>query len=149
MGASDHLNFDQVRTATEKVQVPDGGFTVKAYGPNRGQGPRSTFMVGVPGHGINGIDNVSHEDVLGFMESREQPLRHPDQYMGGWNDPETGLTSLDVSRSVPDYYQAQHLAVAGNEKAIGSIGPEGEYVGTIDSTVPRRIAQGKAFLKRR
>ena len=131
MSAKDHLNFSQIANYIKRANS-GGGFSVKAYGPDAGTEPENVHMVG--GVGGAGQDiyppEVGHdveattEQGMSFVEQRENLLRGPRSFFGGWHGDDR--ISLDVSHSYPTTrrgtMRARKAAVRRGEETIGTLG---------------------------
>ena len=146
MTASDHLNYRQVEKLMGRVNA-GGGFSVKAYGPDVGQEPENKFMVGGVGRELSiyppevGHDvEATTEQGMAFAETRENALRGPRSWMGGWHG--GNRIALDVSHDYPTTrrgeMRARKAAVRRGEETVGQLGRRttggtATYVGGIDN----------------
>lgn len=131
MSASDHLNYRQIDKFVQRANA-GGGFSVKAFGPDAGREAENVHMVGTGSrHGLDiypaevgGDVHASTEQGMAFTETRENALRSPNAYWGGWHG--GNRISYDVSRSFPQTrrgeQKARRFAVKRGEEAIGTVG---------------------------
>jgi hypothetical protein len=106
MGQAHNLNENELAELASELSVPNGGFTVKAYGPEAGSPPPKSVLVGIAEHGMNDIPQpVNASDVEGFIESRKGPLQEERNYLGGWSPAET--------RNVTDDYGDEKIVPTG------------------------------------
>lgn len=148
MSASDNLSAAQLDHLANQFNDPNqGGFTVKPFGPERGEGRRSVFTVGVRQHGQNGIPVPISADTIGdFVDSRADVFRsNPDFDLGGWNDsekPAERAGALDVVQEYPVPSGAEAAmwhAHRDKEEAVGVLGSQGEYVESIYRVRPDKV----------
>lgn len=101
------------------AKVPDGGFS---RNPIHDTSPTSGYMVSYEANGRNNKvvswDKLKTSHLAAHAKANEDLLQDPSNFQGGWNDPETGLVHLDISRNVQDKDEAIALAKKNNQIAI-------------------------------
>lgn len=140
MGQQHNLSKAQLQDLSNRINDSDiGGFSVKSHGPNTGNPPENSFMVGIAKYGQNNMPlPVAPSEIGDFATSRGDVLRKPNKYLGGWEGDGEGA-SLDVSQAHPvsrGMAPAMLQAYLGKEKSIGQIGASGEYLRTIPTENP-------------
>lgn len=133
MSASDHLSDAQLRHLASRQNQPDGGYTVKAFGPNSGDDVGDAYMVGIPGHSRRHSEDVGASDIRAYTEEKKDLLSQDGYNLGGWEK------DLDVSVAFPksdpsSLRRAKTVAVRGNQEGVGEVGTEEgayEYAGTL------------------
>jgi hypothetical protein len=96
------LNISQAHELASNVSVPNGGFTVKAYGPEAGSPPpNESILVGISEHGMNDIPQpVAPADIQHFVDTRKGPLQEEQNYLGGWSPSGTKPITDDYGNQV-------------------------------------------------
>lgn len=107
------------------------GFSVRAFGPDRGTPASNGYMVGKAGLGMDVPHAVSAEEGTDFIHAREEHLRPKDRYFGGWIGQDPPRSSLDVSQKRPSTFTG-HVAAAveassSNQEAFGHLAAADEY----------------------
>jgi hypothetical protein len=128
MTASDSLSTKQVGHLFADHPY---GFSVRAFGPDRGELASNGYMVGKAGLGQDLPHAASPEEGAAFMHSREAELRPENRYLGGWIGHEPARTSLDVSQKHPNTFSghvgAATEAASSNQEAFGHLDAAAEY----------------------
>ena len=78
------------------------------------------FAVGVEdGHGtvIDG-KTITPQDILDFIDSHQELLNKPNNFIGTWYDEQTQKTYIDVSTAVATEQEAHKLGRANNQYEI-------------------------------
>lgn len=127
MAASDYLSQSQLQGLAD-IMNAGGGFSVKAVGEDAGKYAENSFMVGVPGHGRDfPVGDTKASDLGQFISDKEDILREPPMYMGGWRGGDPARGSVDVAKAFPrtswdSVIAAKAAAIRGNQEAIGAVG---------------------------
>jgi hypothetical protein len=133
------LSDDQFSGLAQRVNE-GGGFSVRTHGPKAGEEAENAFMVGTLRHGQDVPMPTSGGTLKGFAESRRPELSRTDRFMGGWAGGKAA--SLDVSQAFPltkrGEVGARRMGIAEGQKAIGKVGPGGEYQGDVMAPMVKR-----------
>lgn len=105
----------------ERVQTPDGGFTVD---PRTGKDIKEGFAVAMFPERSREIPHkdVDREALQKYTKDNADVLSQPGNMMGGWHDPDSGTVWLDVSKVTTDKREAIDLAKQHNQIAIFDLG---------------------------
>jgi len=105
----------------EKVQKPDGGFTVN---PRNGADVSKGFAVAIYPERSKEIahSEVGADTIKQYADSNSDVLSMDGNMMGGWHDPASGTVWLDVSRVTSSKEKAIALAKQHNQIAIFDLG---------------------------
>ena len=101
-----------------KLEIPDGGFT---YQPIAKAEPSGGYGVSVfPGREkVIKASEITEKDISDYIEKNKDVFdESPENFLGGWHDPETGNVHLDISRVVSTVEEAAALGQKHNQKAI-------------------------------
>lgn len=99
------------------VKQNPNGFSVK---PRTGQMPTSGYMVSIPGH-THIVMNADPALVAKYANAHADVLQDPKAHIGGWTDPNTGKTYLDVSHRYSNKGAAIKAGQAHNQIAIWDV----------------------------
>lgn len=114
------------------------GWTVKAYGKNRGEQPSDAFMVALPREQVESPLSLptSPADIQKYQRQNRGLLKQKDLYHGGWvpkgtmtgTAKEGDYAAHDVSRAYPrteeGMVSAMRNAVMNKQTGIGNVGPD-------------------------
>jgi hypothetical protein len=75
------------------------------------------------------VDKLTPEVLDKFKKDNVDVLSQPGHAVGTWKDPDTGKTTLDISRTIDDHDEAIAAGKAANQKAIYHLG-SGETIPT-------------------
>lgn len=107
------------------------GFSVRAFGPDRGELASNGYMVGKAGLGQDLPHAASADEGSTFIHSREEHLRPENRYFGGWIGADPPRTALDVSQRHPNTFTghvgAATEAASSNQEAFGHLSAAGDY----------------------
>lgn len=133
-----------VPSARRAREANAGGFS---YNRN-GSVPTHGYMVSLsPANG--GVEHASHGkitagDIARHESKISRSLADEHNYQGGWHDPETGATYLDVSRNHGDIVSAAKAAKANKQLAIYDV-KNGKSISTSDALrMAARVTRRKA-----
>jgi hypothetical protein len=101
-----------VRNISAALDNRRGGFTVD---PHTGKTPGRGYQVAIDGASLR---NATPEGVKKFVEKNRELLSRPDVKVGGWTDPKTGKTTIELSRRVRSKAEAERLGKKFDQKAI-------------------------------
>lgn len=127
----------------EAATEGSSGWSVRAYGRNRGEKAKDSFMVALPKERVESPISapVSPQEMSSYQSEHRGLLKQPGMYHGGWI-PQTGQGAQDVSTGYPRTEEglvtAMSAAVQNKQEAIGELGPLGQYVG--DIPVPKHLS---------
>lgn len=119
VGAVGHQSVSD--KAVDVARNAQGGFSVRPDGttPTRG------YMVAVAGRTqeISGEAMKSNTKAIleGYAQKNADLLRAPNAHIGGWTDPATGRTHLDVANNIPRQRDAMKLGKAQNQIGIHDV----------------------------
>jgi len=105
----------------ERVQTPDGGFTVD---PRTGKDIKEGFAVAIYPDRSRELQHtkVNRDSIRKYADDNSDLLSQEGNMMGGWHDPDTGNVWLDVSRVTTNRREAIDLAKEHNQIAIFDLG---------------------------
>ena len=83
---------------------PNAGTTVH---PFTGEVPPDGYMVAVDGASLGDLDDP--EAIAGFIARYQDVLSREDAYLGSWVDPNTKKPTIEISRRVESFDEAQQL----------------------------------------
>jgi hypothetical protein len=155
MAASNHISAVQAQGLSNAdfenlAKRADPGYSVRAFGPDAGTSPVSSYMVAHSQHNAPVMPHsaVSAQTIKDFVNTRKSPLSQPNMYAGSWTESETRVdekgvetshptnTYLDVSEAMPRTHAGRSAAikrgVSTGEKAIGVINELGGYANEIN-----------------
>ena len=104
--------------AMHEALQANGGFTYD---------PQSRQMYAGDGYGVSNPEGAVRPDPMGrstpadlqdMLKANARMWQTPGMMLGGWKDPETGLTHLDVTEVVPDRAEALRRGRARGELAV-------------------------------
>ena len=103
----------------DAIRNQPNGFSVTLEGKQ----PTSGYMVANPGHSeIHNPDDIASERGPGIIQNyvmaHAGALMEPGAHIGGWTDPESKKTYLDVSHNIPGRFSAIQAGIDRNQKAI-------------------------------
>lgn len=104
--------------AREVLPANPGGFTIdprRLVVPDFGE---EEYIVSLRGFEERFAGLPSEAEVLRWIRRHERVLRRPGTFVGGWQDPETGLFYLDVSISVWGLERARHFGMRNGQRSI-------------------------------
>jgi hypothetical protein len=107
------------------------GFSVRAFAPDVGENAHHGYMVAIEGHGQDYHPSASVDEGMDFVARREEALRKPEHYFGGYQGSDPERTALDVARKHPDTFSG-HVAAGTqamrlNQEAYGLLGEPDDY----------------------
>ena len=114
-----------------------GGFSVKAFGHDRGRRATSGYMVGQPSQGHDFPSGDVHPRELEmYTVSKVDHLEKPDHFLGGWQGEDPVRASVDVAKRFPmgqagSRSRAKMSAASSNQEAVGMVDAGGDYAGEI------------------
>ena len=102
----------------ERLRVPDGGFTVNPL--TNAEPSRGFALATYPDEvWVGNAATTSANDVQAFVDHRIRLfVNDPNAHLGGWHDPDTGKSYLDMSEVLTSKSQAMAQAAATGELAI-------------------------------
>lgn len=132
---------------TELSTSGESGWSVRAYGKEAGQNARDAFAVSLPKQQVEQpIKAPLTTRALTRYQRKFKGLLKQDTWHGGWLPAEGGGTQ-DVSEMFPRTEEGFKTAYAKGarhqQRAIGEIGAEGEYVQSID--IPTELHSGNEW----
>ncbi|GAA1048738.1 hypothetical protein [Arthrobacter russicus] len=117
-GPDQHATIEAV---VKTMREPDGGFT---WSPVTGIVPTLGFAVSPFPKRSKTVDLAGMSDVQIIAAVRDYAtqnndlLAKPGYYLGGWNDPATGIVYLDVSTVLDNPFQARKLCLTSAQIAF-------------------------------
>ena len=114
----------------------EGGFTVRAFGPEAGKRGADIYSVGgaVPSHVAPGP--LGGPAIKAYATQHREILSQPQMNLGGWQESGSDR-ALDVSKGFPRTPEglrgAKWQAMKTDQIAIGELNERGDYVGDIDN----------------
>lgn len=130
------------RVNTEAKAEGSSGWSVRAYGKDRGTEARDSFMVALPKSEVEQpvFSPVTASAMSQYQRKFKSLLKRPGMYHGGWI-PQGGMGAQDVSAAYPRTEEGLTAAMTagayGEQQAIGDVGPSG-YEG--DIPVPTHLS---------
>jgi hypothetical protein len=94
------------------IKSNSGGFTVD---PSTGKNPGRGYQVAIDGAVLR---DTSPAGIKKFVEKNRGLLTRADVKVGGWKDPKTGKTTIELSRRVRSRAEAERLGKKFDQKAI-------------------------------
>ena len=104
--------MNTLKDLAARLQQPDGGFTVHPYFYEDVAGG---YAVSINPEATHVAETVSVENLFWYVVKRGNHFVDTSKYLGGWNDPETGLIHLDVSTIVSTAREAHDLCIKHNQ----------------------------------
>ena len=125
MSATDKMNYatggGQISDAHiselfDRITQPDGGFT---YQPFSDQEPTEGFAVSIfPERSFaTDVASLKFSDLVGYVVRNRDLLKHGENYLGAWHDPDTHKVFLDISQVTSSRHIATRLALAHDQVA--------------------------------
>jgi hypothetical protein len=102
----------------DSLRLPDGGFTVQ---PFLGHRPTDGYAVSVFPEAERVYPSVSPHALAAYLHHWSVLLHEPDNFLGGWHNPESHLIHLDISRVVHTRIEALLLAQMHHQAAYFDI----------------------------
>lgn len=119
VGAVGHQNVSDA--AISVAQNAKGGFSVRPDGTV----PTKGYMVAVAGRTqeVSGDAMKANTKAIleGYAQKNADLLRAPNAHIGGWTDPATGRTHLDVAHNIPRHRDAMREGKARNQIGIHDV----------------------------
>ena len=103
----------KITDLTERLRVPDGGFSVRDDGTDASAG----FAVSTMPECGTELVFATELDILTYLTAHAGQLL-PGYVFGGWHDPISGRIYLDISELVDDLDEALVLAAEHDQLAV-------------------------------